>query len=123
MRKLSFCGNNYKLPERKLAIPAQNYSFQIDQSEFTFQFTLPMCLILGLIFNNKIVQLSAVTENSSYNRYNVPKTPISSYASKITGLTVVGNSLMLKGAPVPTVSIYNCLGNFILWTQEHVTTK
>ena len=73
--------------------------------------------------DHEIVQLSAVTENSSYNRYNVPKTPISSHASKITGLTVVGNSLMLKGAPVPTVSIYDCLGNFILWTQEHVTTK
>ena len=67
--------------------------------------------------DNEIVQLSAVTENSSYNRYVVPETPILSHASKVTGLTVVGNSLMLKGAPVPTVSIYDCLSDFILWVQ------
>ena len=67
--------------------------------------------------DNEIVQLSAVTENSSYNRYVVPETPILSHASKITGLTVVGNSFMLKGAPVPTVSIYDCLSDFILWAQ------
>ena len=67
--------------------------------------------------DNEIVQFSAVTENSSYNRYVVPETPILSHASKITGLTVVGNGLMLKGAPVPTVSVYSCLSDFILWEQ------
>ena len=67
--------------------------------------------------DNEIVQLSAVTENSSYNLYVVPETHILSHASKITGLTVVGNNLMLKGAPVPTVSIYDCLSDFILWGQ------
>ena len=67
--------------------------------------------------DNEIVQLSAVTENSSYNRYVVPETPILFHASKLTGLTVVGKSLMLKGAPVPTVFIYDCLSDFILWAQ------
>ena len=67
--------------------------------------------------DNEIVQLSAVTENWSYNRYVVPETPILSHASQITGLTVVGNSLMMKGAPIPTVSIYVSLSDFILWGQ------
>ena len=55
--------------------------------------------------DNEIVQLSAVTENSSYNRHVVLETPILSHAPKITGLTVVDNSFMLNGAPVPTVLV------------------
>ena len=50
-------------------------------------------------------------------RHTIDTLYILSHASKITGLTVVGNSLMLKGAPVPTVSIYDCLSDFILWAQ------
>ena len=56
--------------------------------------------------------------DSSYNRYVVPEAPILSHPSKITGLTVVGNSSMLKRAPAPTVSIYDCLSDFILLARH-----
>ena len=63
-----------------------------------------------------LLQLSGVAINSSFNRYVFPVTAISSYSSKVTGLSVVGNTLLLKGKPVQ--SLHECLNEFVPWVQS-----
>ena len=45
------------------------------------------------------------------------KVPINNYCHISFDVETTSPGLMLKGAPVPTVSIYDCLRDFILWAQ------
>ena len=65
-----------------------------------------------------IVQLSAVTAERQFESYVFPSKPIASSASKITGLTLVGEKVLLRSKPVTTVSIHDCLADFITWLES-----
>ena len=65
-----------------------------------------------------IVQLSAVTAERQFDSYVFPSKPIASSASKITGLTLVGEKVLLRGKPVTTISLHDCLADFITWLES-----
>ena len=65
-----------------------------------------------------IVQLSGAAGTSHFDSYVVPLQQIAPSASKVSGLSVVGNQLLLHGKPVSTVSFDCCLTNFFAWLQK-----
>ncbi|XP_051545762.1 uncharacterized protein plex9.1 [Myxocyprinus asiaticus] len=60
-----------------------------------------------------IVQLSAVSRDKTFNAYIVPRCSMTYGASKITGLTVDGEALLLYRRRVRTVPLRQALADFI----------
>ncbi|XDV53554.1 hypothetical protein PO909_022027 [Leuciscus waleckii] len=60
-----------------------------------------------------IVQLSAISGNQTFNAYLLPRCSITDGASRVTGLTVSGQSLLFNRRPVPTVPHRRALADFI----------
>ena len=65
-----------------------------------------------------IVQLPGAAGTSHFDSYIVPSQQIAPSASKVSGLSVVGNQLVLHGKPVSTISLDSCLTNSFAWLQK-----
>ena len=63
----------------------------------------------------KMVQLYAVLTMSQFDAYFIRRKQITSSASRLTGLTVVGSQLLVNGKPGSTLYIHSGLRNFITW--------
>ncbi|XP_067292598.1 DNA polymerase III PolC-type [Pseudorasbora parva] len=60
-----------------------------------------------------IVQLSAISGDRAFNAYLLPRCSMTDGASRVTGLTVDGQSLLFHRRPVPTVPHTRALRDFI----------
>ncbi|XP_043083188.1 three-prime repair exonuclease 1 isoform X2 [Puntigrus tetrazona] len=65
-----------------------------------------------------IVQLSALSGDRLFNVYLLPRRSMDPGASRVTGLTVDGPRLLLRGRPVQTVPHRRALSNFILFLRS-----
>lgn len=65
-----------------------------------------------------IVQLSALSGSQTFNAYLLPRCSITDGASRVTGLTVSGQSLLFNLRPVPTVPHRRALADFISFLQS-----
>ncbi|TSK13418.1 Protein PML [Bagarius yarrelli] len=63
--------------------------------------------------SSDIVQLSAISGVKTFNVYILPRCPIDSGASRVTGLTTRRDTLLLHGTPVPTTPLTEALYSFI----------
>ena len=70
-----------------------------------------------------ICQIAAKSLHGEYNKYILPTTPITTYVTKITGLTLHDNTLCYKRKPVPTVSLKEGLQSFIDFVKSNVNEK
>ena len=70
--------------------------------------------------NCDIVQLSAVHKNSVFNRYVLPNKPIAEQAEIATKLQVKNGVLYYKNTQVHTVTIAQCVIDFIQWLRHDV---
>ena len=82
--------------------PISNYCFISFDVDTTF-----------LTENNEIVQLSSVNTNSCYNSYLAKKNQISARSSNVTGLSLVLGKLLVRGKVMPSVTLHECLENFL----------
>ncbi|KAM8752230.1 DNA polymerase III polC-type-like [Acanthopagrus schlegelii] len=60
-----------------------------------------------------LIQLSAISGNSVFNVYTLPRHPISRSAAEVTGCTVKDGRLFVHGTPVNTIPVYDALTSFI----------
>ncbi|XP_061190963.1 uncharacterized protein LOC133199106 [Saccostrea echinata] len=67
----------------------------------------------GLARDSHIVQLSAVRNDEVFNKYIIPKKPMTSKATEITGIQVVNNKMYHNHEEVETVSIKDALIQFM----------
>ena len=62
--------------------------------------------------------ITGAAGTSHFDSYVVPSQQIAPSASKVRGLSVVGNQLLLHSKPVPAVSLDSCLTNFFAKLQK-----
>lgn len=60
-----------------------------------------------------IIQLAAVCEERVFNKYTLPRRPLTQSATQVTGFSVSPDGLLLHGDPVETIPIYDLLTSFI----------
>ena len=72
--------------------------------------------------DSSICQIAAVSNKGDFNVYILPATPITPYVSKLTKLTLHGNTLCYKGKPVNTVSLDEALKSFLNYLSGHQNT-
>lgn len=67
-----------------------------------------------------ITQIAAFspTYDQSFNRYVLPKEPISFGAQRVTGLSIVDNKLYHNGNELPSVDIHQALHSFCSWLKK-----
>lgn len=65
-----------------------------------------------------LIQLSAISGNSVFNAYTLPRRPISSSAAEVTGCTVKDGQLFVRGTPVRTVPVSDALTSFIAFLRS-----
>lgn len=59
------------------------------------------------------------TSGKSFNRYIVPKEPISAYAEKVTKLNFIcENEMLVNGVSVKPVGIHTALTDFFMWLKD-----
>ncbi|CAG2191643.1 unnamed protein product [Mytilus edulis] len=73
----------------------------------------------GLGISCDIKQIAAVCGTKKFSQYVMPLQPITQGASKVTGLTRIGNVLYRNGIPVPYQNKEECLKEFISWLPEN----
>ena len=66
-----------------------------------------------------ITQIAAVCGTNKFSQYVMPLQPITPGASKVTGLTRIGNVLYRNGIPLPYQNKEECLKEFISWLPEN----
>ncbi|XP_068696144.1 DNA polymerase III PolC-type-like [Montipora foliosa] len=71
----------------------------------------------SVVTNADIIQLSAVHKQDEFNVYMMPEKEITSEASRVTQLTVVGGRLCLKEKPVDSKSAVEGLKSFVEWLK------
>ncbi|XP_060699803.1 uncharacterized protein LOC132827212 isoform X1 [Hemiscyllium ocellatum] len=65
-----------------------------------------------------IVQLSAVSGEKIFNKYIVPKKPMSKRAEKVTGIQVIDGILYLRGKSQTTCSLQDAMTAFLKFLQS-----
>ncbi|CAC5391441.1 unnamed protein product [Mytilus coruscus] len=73
----------------------------------------------GLGISCDITQITAVFGTKKFSQYVMPQQPITPAASKVTGLTRLGNILYRNGIPVPHQSRIEFLKELITWLPEN----
>eukprot|EP00105_Crassostrea_gigas_P044903 XP_019929051.1 PREDICTED: uncharacterized protein LOC105343599 [Crassostrea gigas] len=69
----------------------------------------------GLDTSAEITQLARIFEEETFNRYVLPKSPISAKATAVTGLHVASGQLFYQQTKVNSVDIQTCLTEFNIW--------
>ncbi|XP_052212334.1 protein PML-like isoform X3 [Dreissena polymorpha] len=72
----------------------------------------------GLERTSHIIQIAAVHTTGQFSTYVMPEKKMSLKASEITGVTVVGESMLVKGQTVTAVPIKSALTSFITFLQK-----
>ncbi|KAJ8417950.1 hypothetical protein AAFF_G00227930 [Aldrovandia affinis] len=65
-----------------------------------------------------IVQLSAICGQRTFNAHVLPRCSMMAEASRVTGFTVLDQTLLLRGRPVDTVSLRQALTSFIAFLRS-----
>lgn len=66
----------------------------------------------------EITQLACIFEEETFNRYVLPKSPISAKATAVTGLHVASGQLFYQQTKVNSVDIQTCLTEFNIWLKN-----
>ena len=72
----------------------------------------------GLAKDADILQISGVHGDNKFDCYVKPTKQISPFASKVTGLTSLGQVLFLNGSPVPAYPLHDALQMFVDWLRD-----
>ncbi|XP_067861592.1 protein PML-like [Heptranchias perlo] len=72
----------------------------------------------GMEGSGDIVQLSAVSGEKIFDKYILPRNPISAGAAAINGLQVMDGILYLRGEPQPTCSLQDAMAAFLQFLQS-----
>ncbi|XP_052260702.1 uncharacterized protein LOC127864846 [Dreissena polymorpha] len=72
----------------------------------------------GLERTSHIIQIAAVHSTGQFSTYVMPEKKMSLKASEITEVTVVGDSMLVKGHKVTAVPIKSALTSFITFLQK-----
>nr|XP_020476860.1 uncharacterized protein LOC109972387 [Monopterus albus] len=65
-----------------------------------------------------IIQVSAVCGEKAFNVYILPRRALTESAARVTGFTVSGDRLLLRGAPVDTTPLVEALTSFIAFLRS-----
>ncbi len=80
-----------------------------------------LCNIFVLFFSERtshITQIAAVHSTGQFSTYVMPEKKMSLKASEITGVTVVGESMLVKGQTVTAVTIKSALTSFMTFLKK-----